>query len=99
MKIDYNVKVLLAVFAFIASVGFAIAGICIPPPGEISGSLLILISQFLVFTCTLIGLNLKIDLLNKQFEATHQLEKSSNKDDIDKIKQIIKEQDEKEVES
>lgn len=89
----YNIKVILAILAFISSIGFAIAGICIPPPGEISGSLLILISQFLVFCCTLIGLNLKIDLLNKQFEATHQLEESTNKEDLDKIEQIIKEQD------
>lgn len=91
-----TIKKYLAVASFIAAIGFGIAGIVIYPAGIIHGSVLILIAQLLVLTATLIGLNITVDLDKKFFQSSHQ-EEYSNKDDIDKIKQIIKEQDEKEV--
>jgi len=39
-----NNKILLSYLAFFAGIGFGIAGICIPPLGYISSSLLILIA-------------------------------------------------------
>lgn len=93
-----NIKIYLAIASFIAAIAFGIAGIVIYPAGIIHGSVLILIAQLLVLTATLIGLNITVDLDKKFFQSKHQ-EESTNKEDIDQIKQIIKEQDEKEVEN
>jgi hypothetical protein len=44
-------------------------------------------------TATLIGLNITLDLDKKFFETKHSSEELTNKEDLDKIQHIIKEQD------
>ena len=89
MKLSYNVKITLAVLSFIAAIGFGVAGLIMPPMGSISGSVLILIAQLLVLCCTLIGIQLKIDLANKYFESSHIVEKIDEEKEYDKIQRII----------
>lgn len=76
---------MLAIAAFLGAIGFGISGICIPPPGEIHGSVLILIAQFLVLSATFVGLNLKFDLQNKYFEGNF---KEKTEDDMTVKEQI-----------
>lgn len=45
----------LATASWVAAVGFGVAGLVIPPQGEIDSSVLILIAQLLVLCCTFIG--------------------------------------------
>jgi hypothetical protein len=49
--------------------GFAIAGISLPPIGHIYSSVLILIAQLLVLSGTFIGLDVKFDLDHRYFHA------------------------------
>ena len=62
-------KIFLAYLAFIAGIGFGIAGLVIPPAGYISSSVLILIAQLFVLSGTFIGLDVKFDVNNKYFHA------------------------------
>lgn len=64
-----NIKILLAVSSFIFAILFGGIALIIPPPGVIDASVLILIAQLLVLTCTLIGLQLKVDLKNLYFDS------------------------------
>jgi len=82
---NINVRIMLAIAAFLGAIGFGISGICIPPPGEIHGSVLILIAQFLVLSATFVGLNLKFDLQNKYFEGNF---KEKTEDDMTVKEQI-----------
>lgn len=59
MKGD-NIKLGLAIAAFVSSISFGVAGMVIPPPGEIHNSVLIFIAQMLLFTSTLLGLSLNL---------------------------------------
>lgn len=93
MKLDSNIKTILAIASFIAAIGFGIAGIIIYPAGIIHGSVLILIAQLLVLTATLIGLNITLDLDNKFFQSKYHSDE--NEKDIVQIKRAI-EHDERE---
>lgn len=91
MKIFFNLyhKVIICYAAFIAAIGFAIAGIAIYPYGVIHGSVLILIAQLLVLSATFAGLNIKFDLERKYFHANNE---TSIKDDKKQIEQLVNEQ-------
>ena len=55
MKTTVKIQYFIAVAAFIAAVGFGIAGFIVPPPGEIHDSVLYLIAQFLLLTASILG--------------------------------------------
>ena len=46
----------------IAAVLFAIAGFIVPPLGVINSSVLWVVAQFLTFTATILGLDLKFNI-------------------------------------
>lgn len=50
-----TVRELYAGVSLAAAVGFGIAGLAIPPTGEVDGSALTLIGQFLVMSATFVG--------------------------------------------
>lgn len=95
MNINSNLKSILAVASFVAAVGFGIAGLIIPPPGELSGSVLLLISQFLVLSAGFIGMSLHVDLLAKKIRINEINDRLDNDEkDIIKIQKAL-ERDEK----
>ena len=55
MKTTVKIQYFIAVAAFIAAVGFGIAGFIVPPPGEVHDSVLYLIAQFLLLTASILG--------------------------------------------
>lgn len=55
MKTITKIQVIIAIAAFIAAIGFGIAGFVIPPPGEIHDSVLYLVAQFLLLTASIFG--------------------------------------------
>lgn len=55
MKTVTKIQAAIAIAAFVAAVGFGIAGFIIPPPGEIHDSVLYLIAQFLLLTASIFG--------------------------------------------
>jgi hypothetical protein len=54
---------------FFTAVGFAIAGLLFPPPGQIDNSLLILIAQFLVLAAGVYGFSFTVDIQKGRVEA------------------------------
>ena len=55
MKTSVKIQYFIAVAAFLAAVGFGIAGFIVPPPGEVHDSVLYLIAQFLLLTASILG--------------------------------------------
>ena len=55
MKTITKIQVTIAIAAFVAAVGFGIAGFVVPPPGQIPESVLYLVSQFLLLTASIFG--------------------------------------------
>ena len=55
MKTTVKIQYFIAVSAFVAAVGFGVAGFCTPPPGEVHDSVLYLIAQFLLLTASILG--------------------------------------------
>ena len=55
MKTPVKIQYFIAVAAFLAAVGFGIAGFIVPPPGEVHDSVLYLIAQFLLLTASILG--------------------------------------------
>lgn len=82
-------KIFLAYLAFIAGIGFGIAGLVIPPAGYISSSVLILIAQLFVLSGTFIGLDVKFDVNNKYFHARPG---SSVRQDLQNIEDTVNKQ-------
>ena len=52
-----------------ASIGFAIAGMALPPIGTIDWSVLILIAQFLILAAAVVGLDIKFNLKEGIFDS------------------------------
>lgn len=59
---------------FFTAVGFAIAGLLFPPPGQIDNSLLILIAQFIVLAAGVYGFSFQVDLRKGQASAGKEIE-------------------------
>lgn len=55
MKTITKIQVTIAIAAFVAAVGFGIAGFVVPPPGQIHESVLYLVAQFLLLTASIFG--------------------------------------------
>lgn len=55
MKSATTIQLIIAIAAFIAAVGFGIAGFITPPPGQIHDSVLYLVAQFLLLTASIFG--------------------------------------------
>ena len=55
MKTPVKIQYFIAVAAFMAAVGFGIAGFIVPPPGQVHDSVLYLIAQFLLLTASILG--------------------------------------------
>ena len=45
-----------AIIAFLTGIGLSIAGFCVPPEGEISGSVLTIVGEFLTFFGSVFGI-------------------------------------------
>lgn len=59
-----NIKLYLAIAAFIAAILFGMGGFLCPPLAIIDSSVLWFTSQLLVFVATLLGLSLHYDRVN-----------------------------------
>ena len=55
MKTITKIQVTIAIAAFVAAVGFGIAGFMVPPPGQIHESVLYLVAQVLLLTASIFG--------------------------------------------
>ncbi len=80
MKTPVKIQYFIAVAAFLAAVGFGIAGFIVPPPGEVHDSVLYLIAQFLLLTASILGVGAmfasqKISLQKKLQQMTDKEEK------------------------
>ena len=80
MKTSVKIQYFIAVAAFLAAVGFGIAGFIVPPPGEVHDSVLYLIAQFLLLTASILGVGAmfasqKISLQKKLQQMTVKEEK------------------------
>ena len=94
MVINTHLKSILAVASFVAAIGFGIAGLIIPPPGQISGSVLLLISQFLVLSAGFIGMSLHVDLLAKKININDITDRLDNDEkDLIKIQKALERDD------
>lgn len=58
-----------AVFAFIVGWGLTIAGFCVPPVGEVSGSVLAVLGEALVYTASVFGVTLYFSSQMQKFKA------------------------------
>ena len=77
MKTSVKIQYFIAVAAFLAAVGFGIAGFIVPPPGEVHDSVLYLIAQFLLLTASIRGVGAmfasqKISLQKKLQQMTEK---------------------------
>ena len=60
-ELSYRDKVayVLCITGFVAGLGLCVAGMCIPPEGEISGSVLTALGMLLTFAGSVLGISLK----------------------------------------
>jgi len=58
-----RVRLNLALLSWVAAVAFAIVGMLLPPQGEISGSVLILVAQLLVLCATFLGIDGYVNII------------------------------------
>ena len=59
-------KSILAFISFVVAVILTFVSLFIPPPGEIDGSVLLVVAQFLILTTTLLGVDGYINVLNNK---------------------------------
>lgn len=67
---------------FFTAVGFAVAGLLFPPPGQIDNSLLILVAQFLVLAAGVYGISFQVDIQKGRASAGQTDEKSQDEEII-----------------
>lgn len=72
MKTITKIQVTIAIAAFIAAIGFGIAGFVIPPPGQIHESVLYLVAQFLLLTASIFGVGAMFS--NNKFKNNHYVQ-------------------------
>jgi len=58
-------KKYLSIASFVSAIIFAALGMWMPPQGEISGSVLILVAQLLVLCATFLGIKDYTNLINR----------------------------------
>lgn len=58
-----------AIVAFVAGWGLTIAGFCVPPVGEISGSVLAVLGEALVYAASVFGVSLYFSNQMAKFKA------------------------------
>lgn len=63
---------------FFTAVGFAIAGLLFPPPGQIDNSMLILVAQFLVLAAGVYGFSFQVDIQKGKASAGKDIEESQD---------------------
>ena len=59
-------KKYLSIASFTAAIIFALIGMWMPPQGEIDGSVLILVAQFLVLCATFLGIKDYTNLISRR---------------------------------
>lgn len=68
---SYKNRILIFLILFFCGIGFGIWSMVIPPGGEISPSVLILIAQIFVLSAGVYGLEVHFDIKEGQFHAGH----------------------------
>lgn len=61
-----KLKKTLAVCLAVAAIGFGVAGFCVPPVGVINSSVLWFIAQLLLYSATLLGIDVEYIKLFKK---------------------------------
>ncbi|OYP40592.1 hypothetical protein [Prevotella sp. P5-50] len=59
-------KRILSLASFVCAILFAVAGMMMPPQGEISGSVLILVAQLLILCATFLGIKDYHNIINRK---------------------------------
>ncbi|MDD7076496.1 hypothetical protein CIK90_02260 [Prevotella sp. P5-126] len=59
-------KRILSLASFVCAILFATAGMMMPPQGEISGSVLILVAQLLILCATFLGIKDYHNIINRK---------------------------------
>lgn len=87
MDIKQKTAYITAILAFVAGWGLTIAGFCVPPTGEVSGSVLAVLGEAMVYAASVFGVTMYFG---------HEMEKfrHDTRRYIDKIEHIDEEQDE-----
>lgn len=71
MKDISKVQIIIAIIAFVAAIGFGVAGFVTPPPGEVHESVLYLVAQFLLLTASIFG-------VGAMFTSRHGTRRNNN---------------------
>lgn len=71
MKDISKVQIIIAIIAFVAAIGFGVAGFVTPPPGEVHESVLYLVAQFLLLTASIFG-------VGAMFTSRHGARRNNN---------------------
>lgn len=58
-----------AIFSFIAGWGLTIAGFCVPPKGEVSGSVLAILGEAMLYTASVFGVAMYFNSKAVQLKA------------------------------
>lgn len=58
-----------AIFAFVCGWGLTIAGFCVPPTGEVSGSVLAVLGEAMVYAASVFGVTMYFRNQMEQFRA------------------------------
>lgn len=58
MDIKQKTAYLTAIIAFVAGWGLTIAGFCVPPTGEVSGSVLAVLGEAMVYAASVFGVTM-----------------------------------------